>query len=58
MAKMGRPKTPEYRKRSMRFSLVEDSIKPIIKSFESEEDKIKIMRWLDGLKSCEVKKSL
>ena len=49
-SKMGRPSTPEYRKKIMRYSKVEDGLKETLKGFESERDKEKILQFLEMLK--------
>ena len=49
-SKMGRPSTPEYRKKIMRYSRVEDGLKEMLKGFESDRDKEKILHFLEVLK--------
>ena len=49
--KMGRPSTPEYRKKTMRYSKVEDSLNEVLKEFESERDKELALKFLKALRS-------
>jgi hypothetical protein len=49
--KMGRPTKPEYRKKTMRYSRVEDSIKNILDKFESEKDRKLMLNILEELKA-------
>jgi len=49
--KMGRPRTPEYRKKRFRFSAIEDSFKEILDRMENDSDRKLVMQTLDKLKS-------
>lgn len=49
--KMGRPESPEYRKKAMRFSKVEDKFKKILKDLETDNDRKLILNILDELKA-------
>jgi hypothetical protein len=50
-SKMGRPVKPEYRKKTMRYSRVEDSFRNILDKFESEKDRKLILNILEELKA-------
>ena len=51
MAKMGRPRTPEYRKKKFRFSAIEDSFKNVLDKMENQKDRKLIEEVLDKLKT-------
>ncbi|WP_161804971.1 hypothetical protein [Peribacillus butanolivorans] len=50
MAKMGRPKKPEYRSVRLRFGKVEDQLLEIIESLEDEKEKQLARNILERLK--------
>lgn len=50
-SKMGRPKTEEYRKKTMRYSRVEDTFNQVIDFLESERDRKLIMETLKKLRA-------
>ena len=50
MKKKGRPETPSYRKKNMRFSKVEDTFKNNLHRIESDKDRQIILDLLEELK--------
>jgi hypothetical protein len=48
--KMGRPETPAYRKKSLRFSRVEDVFTKNLDKLESENDKKLVLELLEEIK--------
>lgn len=50
LAKKGRPETPSYRKKSMRYSKVEDALKNIMEQLSSDKDRLIINKVLEQLK--------
>lgn len=49
--KMGRPTTPEYRKKILRYSKIEDTLKPVIESLKDESDKLVLLKALEKLQA-------
>lgn len=51
VSKMGRPKTEEYRKKTMRYSRIEDTFSKVLDFMESDRDKKLIMETLKKLRA-------
>lgn len=49
--KMGRPTTPEYRKKRFRFSAIEDTFKEVLGQIENEKDRKLIIATLEKMKA-------
>jgi len=49
-SKMGRPKTPEYRKKLLRFSAIEDKFNEVIDQIENEKDRKLIIATLEKMR--------
>lgn len=50
-SKMGRPKTPEYRKKRFRFSAIEDAFNDVLENMENERDRKLVLQTLEKLKA-------
>lgn len=48
---MGRPTTPEYRKKILRYSKIEDTLKPVIEGLKNDSDKIMLLKALEKLQA-------
>jgi len=49
--KVGRPSTPDYRKKTLRYSRIEDTLKPIIENLKDESEKKNLMKALKRLQA-------
>lgn len=49
--KTGRPKTPDYRKKILRYSKIEDTLQPIIDSLKDDSEKRNLMNALKKLQA-------
>lgn len=50
--KMGRPKTPEYRKKRFRFSAIEDRFKERMSDFKNDHDRKLVEKILDDMRAA------
>ena len=51
--KQGRPRTPEYRKKRLRFATVEDALYPIILKMPNTPEKNELLAAFENLKKVD-----